>query len=658
MLMIVAALGALAGDLLSYWLGSHLSSRLQSTALFRKRQELLGKARGFFVAHGGKSVFFGRFLGLLRPFIPFVAGSAGMPAWRFFLYALVSGVLWGLAYPGLGYFFGASWQMVKVWSGRFSFLIAILLFLLILNTICWRRLLPFFMRRTRTLWQKLQQAWQRFLDNPQVKKLAERYPRTWSFLAQRFNPRRGSGLYLTVGFVFTALFSTLFIWVVQEVFLRLPIIRLDRRIYELLQEFHHPVTDIFFLAATYLGSLPVVSMLAGLLLLWLILCNRDFSAMLLVAGLTGGQGLVFLLKLLFQRPRPDPFYPETAALSASFPSAHAFNALIFYGLVVYFLFAVTASWRLRFALAFLASFLAMVIGFSRIYLGLHWASDVLGGFALAALWLSILITASEMRRRSAGEFPWRRGLRLVHLKRRWRLVILVPLALITLTGSGYYIWAKVTAIDMDRTPGQPIQILPESATPPNLALKLPLFTEDLGGEPERPLSLLIFADQADLLAVLQAQGWQRATPTGLRGLLRRLPEVLKGSPDLRSAALPRLVQGRTQDITLVEAPAQQPGRRVLLLWKLDKRLPDGRRAWGLSVSYHPGSLRILKVPLPLPQLEPQIDRQRDLLLESLRDTGRIERWETVRLAEPFSGEDVAGNDFHTDGRLYLVWLAS
>jgi len=53
------------------------------------------------------------------------------------------------------------------------------------------------------------------------------------------------------------------------------------------------------------------------------------------------------------------------------------------------------------------SFLTLLIGFSRLYLGVHWFSDVVGGYVLAAAWLTILITACEMRLRYGGEFPWR-----------------------------------------------------------------------------------------------------------------------------------------------------------------------------------------------------------------------------------------------------------
>jgi undecaprenyl-diphosphatase len=137
-LVAVSTGGALAGDLLSYLLGARFGSAFTNLGLMRKRKELLHKSQIFFVEHGGKSVFFGRFVGFLRPFIPFVAGTAQMRPGVFFLYALVSGILWGIAYPGLGYFFGASWKLVRLWTGRFSLLLTILLVVIILNGLFWK----------------------------------------------------------------------------------------------------------------------------------------------------------------------------------------------------------------------------------------------------------------------------------------------------------------------------------------------------------------------------------------------------------------------------------------------------------------------------------------------------------------------------------------
>lgn len=135
----VAAVGAFLGDMLSFWAGARFGERLIFSKLFQKRKSILRQAERFFDAHGGKSVFFGRFVGPVRGFVPFVAGSAQMSPKAFTYYAIVSAILWGLAYPGLGYLAGYSWENVETWTTRISLLTALLLAVVIFVTLIRRR---------------------------------------------------------------------------------------------------------------------------------------------------------------------------------------------------------------------------------------------------------------------------------------------------------------------------------------------------------------------------------------------------------------------------------------------------------------------------------------------------------------------------------------
>lgn len=131
--IITTTLGALIGDLLSFWLGARFGSRLLNRKSFRKHRKLINQAEIFFAAHGGKSIFFARFLGPIRGITPFIAGLAYMPGKTFCLYSLISAILWGIAYPGLGYLGGASLQQAQNFSTRFGLLILLALIVTILH---------------------------------------------------------------------------------------------------------------------------------------------------------------------------------------------------------------------------------------------------------------------------------------------------------------------------------------------------------------------------------------------------------------------------------------------------------------------------------------------------------------------------------------------
>ncbi|BCA80245.1 bifunctional DedA family/phosphatase PAP2 family protein [Desulfuromonas sp. AOP6] len=423
-LMGSAAFGALLGDLLSFWLGARLGAQLMRRPFLHKRRALVHRAEAFFATHGGKSVFMGRFTGPIRGFIPFVAGSSRMRALPFVLYTLISAILWGLCYPGLGYLGGASWQQVRRLTGQLSLAVTALVVLLILNGLFWKKLAPRLVDLGTRGWLRLRRQGERLLQGPTAQRLQRRYPLLWQFLADRFSLRKGAGLYLTTGLLFSALFAALFVGLTNAMHIREPLFRFDLWVYAEVSKLKHPVADAFFMAVTTLGSAGAVLMLALLALFWLMLYQRFFSATILAAGTLGGELLVFALKFVFDRPRPVPLLPHLEPFSASFPSAHAFVALVFYGLLTYMLLDHIRDWQSRAVLLFCGSFVALLIGFSRIYLGVHWLSDVLAGFALAAMWLTFLITASEIRRRYAGEFPWHSHWPPLQFPRGIRLVLL------------------------------------------------------------------------------------------------------------------------------------------------------------------------------------------------------------------------------------------
>lgn len=130
----VAAVGAAAGDSVGYELGRHLGrawlERRARPGSFRCRQ--LARAERLFMEHGGKTVFFGRFVGVLRAFAPFVAGMSRMPYRRFVVFNVSGAVLWAVACTAVGYFAGANWPRIERWIGwgGLAAALAIVLFVL------------------------------------------------------------------------------------------------------------------------------------------------------------------------------------------------------------------------------------------------------------------------------------------------------------------------------------------------------------------------------------------------------------------------------------------------------------------------------------------------------------------------------------------------
>jgi undecaprenyl-diphosphatase len=400
-----AILGALGGDIISYLMGARLGYRFLRRPFFRKYLGLIRKAEMFFIDHGGKSLFFGRFAGPLRGLTPFIAGSARLEPLRFLGYALISCLLWGLAYPTIGRLGAASWRQVQIMTGRLSLLVTTLLVLLFVNAFFWRRIAPRLADRLATLRRQTRHRWLALLQQPRLQEWQTRHPRVCQFVADRFSPQHGSGFYLTMGLLCCAIFAGLFFFLL----VKLPLLeRIDLQISTFITHQHYPLAGRLMLICSGLVDQPGLYLWGFLLVFWLLLKGRNFSAAMIFAGIAGGQLLIFSLKQILGRPRPLPLYPWVSPNTPGFPSGHAFFALLLGGLTVYLMLGSIRNWQSRLSLTTSFSFLALLIGTSRVFIGAHWFSDVLAGWLLAALWLSFLITAMEVRRRLAGEMLWHR----------------------------------------------------------------------------------------------------------------------------------------------------------------------------------------------------------------------------------------------------------
>ncbi len=202
------------------------------------------------------------------------------------------------------------------------------------------------------------------------------------------------GLILVVGFVLAlvagALFAALADWVLDD-----KTISVDEQFGAWLLSTATPTRSLILFNITQLANSSVVAV--GLALACGVLWRRGRKrhAVLLLVVVVGAGLLNVLLKGIFVRPRPDfadTYYRESGF---SFPSGHAMLGVVFYGMLAYAIGKILTTRRTRLVLAVVAVVLALVIGFSRIYLGVHYLSDVVAGWSAGACWLAACIVADE-----------------------------------------------------------------------------------------------------------------------------------------------------------------------------------------------------------------------------------------------------------------------
>jgi membrane-associated phospholipid phosphatase len=152
-----------------------------------------------------------------------------------------------------------------------------------------------------------------------------------------------------------------------------------------------------------LGSIEVIVLLGMIVTAFLAWGRRWLFLGSWLAAVAGSAVLNQMLKGLFERPRPHFDHPLLIETSYSFPSGHAMESFVVYGMLAYFGVLALRSWEWRVGVVCGAALLVVLIGFSRMYLGVHYFSDVIAGYAAGGVWLSALITGVETIRRSRKE---------------------------------------------------------------------------------------------------------------------------------------------------------------------------------------------------------------------------------------------------------------
>jgi len=219
-----------------------------------------------------------------------------------------------------------------------------------------------------------------------------------SFIKARFARGEYLGLHLTIGFLVSALALWIFLGITEDVLHNDPITQFDSTLLAWMQAHHGPAADQIFRALSALGSPLVMSVLAVGVAVFLVISKQGLLLEGWLLAFVGGFLLNNVLKNAIHRPRPQ----AAAGLyqSWAFPSGHAMVSLIAYGMLTYVLILLgPRSRRAHLAIVGCATLWVLSIGVSRLYLGAHYFSDVVGGYAAGMLWLSACISGLEVTRR-------------------------------------------------------------------------------------------------------------------------------------------------------------------------------------------------------------------------------------------------------------------
>ena len=529
--MISAVAGAITGDGLSYWIGYTFKERLRTVWPFRNHPELLTRGELFFLRHGGKSIVFGRFVGPVRAVIPAIAGIMGMAPARFTIINVASAIAWAPAYILPGMVLGVALDLASQVAVRLGlFILAILIFAWLL-TISMHRLFRWLHPRVRA-WVSNTMSW------------GQKHPYIGWFARALIDPRQPETAALS-GFAVVFLICA---WIFSALLIRgvldTSVVKSDITVYNLLQNWRTPIGDTVMVTISMLFD-KYVAISVSLAVFLCLVVQRAWRTALYWAG-TVAVGLILAsaVKVWMQVPRPVAMYQGISQWA--FPSAHVTTICVVLG----FLAVITTRSKIqyRWIMYSVVAVIVFTVALSRLYLGAHWLSDVVGGTALALSWVSVVGLAYSR-----------------HCSPLERVMPVIGTASIAGLIAGYVHLQMHFEHESQRYTPRITMIKLDRDTWWNSEWEsLPSTRQEASGKTGVPLTVQYAGSLDHLREALERQGWRRPNPATLQSLLSSfIPNVEIG----RLPVFPNVYDQRHESLRMaLDLNSEQ--RIILRLWKI------------------------------------------------------------------------------------------
>lgn len=449
------------------------------------------------------------------------------------------------------------------------------------------------------------------------------------------------GLWLTGTVVVAAIPFVNFVSLAITVATHGPLTEVDQRIANLMPTVRTTGETSFFSSVTVLANaqvlIPVVAV-AAVVLWWK---RQRFLAGAVVATALLQEGLYSAIKQILGRSRPDAALALLVDTTPSFPSGHVMRTVVAYGFIAYLLFKAFRSTAGKSATIACYLLAVQLVAMSRVYLGVHYLSDVWGSMLLGSAVLAAVVGIMEI----AARFPVLNHSR--HPITPGRILLVAPALGILLA-----VAAAPLLIHPEGHPAQP-RSEPLASLGASSLSRLPVYSETLTGDRMEPASFVFVGTEDQVVNAFESRGWDRADPSTFAATLRALAVGLQGGQYANAPVTPSFMASEPEAIAFQKPTASNSlrQRHHIRIWRSDYSAPDGRPVWEATASFDDGIELAGTAKLPTHHIDPNIDAERAYIINSLGYPDDF-----VALTGPQMGHNGSGDEFFTDGRAELVLL--
>lgn len=487
-------------------------------------------------------------------------------------------------------------------------------------------------------------------NDPEVQRVRQKYPKFFNFIKKRLTSEEKYGLYLTTGIVVTFFFVFLFFGIIQDYIGQETLIRADLRIINLISNFRTSSLNQPMLFITYLAKGEIITVAVVFSLIILILLKKWSYIRSLLIFVLGGELFVWIIKNIIERPRP----PLTEALvienSYSFPSGHSFVAIAFYGLITFFLFESIKNKYLKTLILTIGIILVILIGFSRIYLGAHWPSDVLASFTSGLAWLSFTITISHIKKKFHPK------IHTPHLKHK-TIIKITFLLFIIFSVFVYYFYLNHPLKNIKISPKQKT-IINNNEIDKKLFETLPKISETITGAPAEPINIIIIGNEDTLNKSFINSGWYKLDKLGVKNSFKIIKSVINKESYPSTPGLPVFWDTRSNDIGFGKPTSENlaSSRHHIHFWETSFITQENQDIWVGTAHFDHSIKKKFGIIMPIHTTELIVDKEREEIFNDLQKNKFIKSFNKVDLTGLLYGTKKSGNSFLTDGQAYIIYL--
>ena len=631
-LMWFSVIAALLGDNINYYIGKKYGYSWANKKWLIKESHF-EKGKRFFETYGAKSLFLGRLIPGLKETFPFIAGSVRMDRRKFIFWDLLGCIVWSLEFLLAGYIFGSSITLARAWLGHFRlFLLSIFLLFALFYAIKF-----LIIKNLKSIWCLQKSIFYSIKTNPDVMRFTQKHSKFFNIVSKRLDINSFYGLPITLLSVLFICLSVVFMGILLDIVYFGQIARFDVMFTNLLASFRSITLVKIFLFITVLGSTKTIILFSMVALsILFIYKKRNYITPFLLSVLSS-VSIDNLIKYLVHRARPpvavyhEPFY--------SFPSSHATISVAFYGFLAYILIRETENLKLKLNILFAVFLVIFLIGLSRIYLCVHYFSDVLGGYILGTLGIIIGTALSEyylFKKVKSNN-------KNITSSRKIAIVFLILISIAFYIYSGLQFHPKL----LNPPKEQPIAINNVEKIFKNEKIK---YTYTILGAHREPINFIIIAkNDEELVSAIKKAHWYFAERLNIASIGKFIKSFADNTYYPNAPISPDFWDYRINNFG-IEKPSQ--GVKVRhhgRIWKTPFII-NGDRVFVATLSFEEGFRWVVH------RISPYIDKEREFFFKCLQNAGVIKRYELIQLTKPIIEKNFYGNRFFTDGKAYIVWI--